>query len=73
MVAPIDGIVVVMGDVRMGAGTAQIFGGLVQGPKGEFLGNRGTLDVRYSSQGIGLANSVAGAYMAFNGWQELAR
>ena len=34
---------------------------------------RGTLDVRYSSEALSLANSLGGRYVSFNGWQELER
>jgi len=68
-----DGVIIVLGKVDNSAGTAQVYGSIVQGPNGGAITFKGTADVRYSSEAIDLANSASGAYVAFIGWQELAR
>ncbi len=68
-----DGVIVVMGDVECAAGTMQIYGGLLIGPDACNLKMAGTADIRYSTEGVDLANRAAGRYVEFNGWQELPR
>ncbi len=68
-----DGVVIVLGDIVNSAGTATIRGALLQGPSGSTFEIKGTLNVIYSSAAIALANKASGTYVAFNGWQEIAR
>ncbi len=67
-----DGVIVCTGTFECGTGTAQIYGGLVQGPESADLILRGTIDMRYSSAGVALASGLTGRYVAFNGWQEIS-
>ncbi|MHC4513738.1 MAG: bactofilin family protein [Planctomycetota bacterium] len=67
-----DGVIIVLGRIINGAGTAQIYGSVLQGPKGGKLEAKGTLDIHYSAEAVDLATKVSGLYVAFNGWQELA-
>jgi hypothetical protein len=68
-----DGVIIVLGEIDNSAGTAQIYGSILQGPAGGAITFKGTADVRYSSEAVALANSASGAYVSFIGWQELAR
>ncbi len=68
-----DGVVIVLGKVNNSAGTANIYGSILQGPKGGTLVLKGTADIVYSTEAIALADKAAGNYVAFNGWQEIAR
>ena len=68
-----DGVIIVLGKIVNSAGTAQVYGAMVQGPTAGVFENKGTLDVHYSAEAVGLANSVSGRYVSFIGWQELAR
>ena len=68
-----DGIVVVLGDIDNSSGTAEIYGGLVQGPAATQLKFTGTSDVYFSTQALDIANTLTSRYVAFNGWQELSR
>jgi hypothetical protein len=68
-----DGVVVVLGSLRAGAGTVDINGAMVLGPDAAELRATGTFRLHYCDDAIRLANRVAGRYVAFNGWQELAR
>ncbi|MHC4515567.1 MAG: hypothetical protein ACYTGW_16305 [Planctomycetota bacterium] len=68
-----DGVVIVLGQIVNSAGTAQVYGAILQGPSGGKFEIKGTMDVYYSEQAVALANSVSGRYVAFIGWQELAR
>ncbi|MHC5065118.1 MAG: hypothetical protein ACYTG5_14220 [Planctomycetota bacterium] len=68
-----DGIIIVLGKISNSAGTAFVNGAILQGPSGGLIETKGTFDLRYSSEAIALANSISGRYVAFNGWQELAR
>ncbi len=68
-----DGVIIVLGEIDNSAGTADVFGSVLQGPSGGRLQLRGTSEFHYSSQAINLANSLAGQSVAFNGWQELSR
>jgi len=68
-----DGVIVVLGEVSNSAGTAAVYGSILQGAAGGEIDTRGTFDLFYSSQAINLANSLSGRYVAFNGWQELSK
>ncbi len=68
-----DGVIIVLGNIENSAGTAQIYGGLIQGSSGSSFTLKGTADIRYSSEGLNLANVTSGTYVTFNGWQELGR
>jgi hypothetical protein len=68
-----DGLVIVLGNISNSSGSARIRGAMVQGPAATFVDLRGNFDLQYSSSAIDLANSNTGLYVAFNGWQELAR
>jgi hypothetical protein len=68
-----DGVIIVLGKIENSAGTAQVYGSILQGPAGGEITLKGTADLRYSSEAIALANSAAGGYVSFIGWQELAR
>jgi hypothetical protein len=68
-----DGVILVTGNIESTAGTARIYGAILQGPAGSFLQFKGTVEIHYSSEAIALANSASGQYVSFNGWQELAR
>ncbi len=68
-----DGIIVVLGDIDNSSGTAEIYGGLVQGPAATQLKFTGTSDVYFSTQALDIANTLTSRYVAFNGWQELSR
>lgn len=67
-----NGIVVCTGQLTAGAGTAQIYGAVIMGPSSPGARMVGTLDIRYSTEGINLAERVLGRYAAFNGWQEIS-
>lgn len=66
------GVIVCTGVVEAGTGTAQVYGGVLQGPTSTALNMTGTVDFRFSSAGTALAESVTGRYVAFNGWQEIS-
>ena len=68
-----DGVVIVLGDVRNSAGTAEVYGAILQGPGASIVQGKGNLMVRYCEEAIGLSNATSGDYVAFNGWQELAK
>ena len=68
-----DGVIIVLGKVDNSAGTARVYGSILQGPSGGNFEAKGTFDLRYSSEAITLANSVSGRYVALNGWQEISR
>jgi hypothetical protein len=68
-----DGIIVVLGNIDNSAGTAEIYGGLVQGPAATQLTFKGTSDVYFSDQALQIAYTVSSRYVAFNGWQEISR
>ncbi len=68
-----DGVVIVMGDVTSASGTADIYGALVQGPAGQNLTMKGNCAFHYSQAGVDLASNLTLRYVAFNGWQEIAR
>ena len=68
-----DGVIIVLGKILNSAGTASVYGSILQGPTGGTLEAKGTLDIHYSSEAISLANNVSGQYVAFNGWQELSQ
>ena len=66
------GVIVCTGTLECGAGTAKVYGGVVQGPASLQLNLTGTIDARYSEAGVGLASALTGRYVAFNGWQEIS-
>jgi len=66
-----DGIVLVAGNIEKAAGTADIYGSVVTGPATKQILATGTLNVRYSTEAIALANSASGRFVTYNGWQEL--
>ena len=68
-----DGVIIVLGPVSNSAGTTKIRGAIIQGGNGGGVQTKGTFDLDYSSEAIALANSIAGRYVSFNGWQELSR
>jgi hypothetical protein len=68
-----DGVIIVLGQVYNSAGSAAVYGSLVQGPAGGSIVTKGTFDLYYSTEAIAVANSVSGRYVSFNGWQELSR
>jgi len=68
-----DGVIIVLGKIVNSAGTAEIYGAMLQGPTAGLLETKGTMDVHYSAEAVALANSVSGRYVSFIGWQELAR
>ena len=68
-----DGVIIVLGKFENSAGTARVNGAIVMGPSSVLVQGKGTLDVQYSSDAINLANSMSGAYVSFNGWQEISR
>jgi len=67
-----DGVIVVLGNIINSSGTAQIYGGIIQGDSGGLIDFNGTVDVYYSDTAIAVANSTSGKYVAFNGWQNLS-
>jgi len=68
------GVIIVLGNLLNSAGTAEIYGSIIQGPSGGMVQGKGTLKVQYSADAVDLANnSGATRYVAFNGWQELSR
>jgi hypothetical protein len=68
-----DGVIIVLGNILQSAGTATIYGAIVQGPAGGGIDLRGTFSLYFSEQAIALANSIGGRYVSFNGWQEIVR
>jgi hypothetical protein len=66
------GLIVVLGKLDCGSGTAQLYGGVILGPSSNEIDLRGTIDVRYSAPAIALAQNLTGRYVAFNGWQEIS-
>lgn len=68
-----DGVILVTGSFDVGAGNSAIYGGLVLGPSSPSLELAGTADLRFSAEALALAKRVSTRYVAFNGWQELAR
>ena len=68
-----DGVIIVLGDINNSAGTAQVYGGIIQGPAGSQVTFKGTSDVYFSAEAIQIANTLTSRYVAFNGWQELSR
>ena len=67
------GVIIVLGDIRNSAGTANVYGAILMGPGGSEVETKGSFEVRYSSEAIALANSMSGQTRSFNGWQELSR
>jgi len=67
-----DGVIIVLGEITNSAGTATVYGSILQGPKGGKLTLKGTADIQYSAQAIQIANGASGTYVSFNGWQELS-
>lgn len=68
-----DGLIVVLGDIDNSAGTAKIYGGIIQGPAGSKLTLRGTSNAYFSEEALKIASKLTTKYVAFNGWQELSR
>jgi hypothetical protein len=68
-----DGVIIVLGKITNSAGTAKVYGSILQGPKGTSVMLKGTADIQYSEEAIAIANSASGTYVAFNGWQEIGR
>lgn len=68
-----DGVIVVMGNIINSSGSANIRGALLQGPGGGRVDLQGNFKLQFSTVAIDLANSRTGIYVAFNGWQELAK
>lgn len=66
------GVIIVTGSVDAAVGTIKIYGGLMMGPSSPELKVTGTADIYYSSTGVAMAGSLAGRYVAFNGWQEIS-
>lgn len=66
------GVVVVLGRLDAGAGTANIRGGVILGPNCSLLDIRGTCDLEFSAAAVALATNLTGRYVAFNGWQEIS-
>lgn len=68
-----DGIIIVLGAFENSAGTADVYGSILQGPSGGIVDARGTLEIHYSSEAISIATAGSGSYTSFNGWQELSK
>ena len=66
-----DGVIIVLGKIIHGAGSAKVLGSVLLGPDASEVQAEGNLEIHYSSQGIHLANLVSGTYIAFDGWREL--
>ncbi len=68
-----DGIIYVKGDCEL-HGTTNIYGGVIVSATSPHFYLEGTTHVIYSTQAIGGATAVLpGKFLAFNGWQEIAR
>jgi Tfp pilus assembly protein PilX len=68
-----DGIIICLGEIDNAAGTADVFGGVITASSSPSIKLRGTSQMRFSKEAVDLAKSLAGQYVAFNGWQELKR
>lgn len=68
-----DGLIVVMGNLINSSGSARIRGAILQGPSATLVDLRGNFDLQFSSAALDFASATTGLYVAFNGWQELAR
>ena len=69
-----DGVIVVLGSLISSAGTADIYGAVIQGPGSPKLRLEGNVNIQYSREAIKIAADTLGtSYVAFNGWQELSR
>ncbi|MEZ5963544.1 MAG: hypothetical protein R3F56_06830 [Planctomycetota bacterium] len=68
-----DGLIIVLGNISNGSGSALIRGAMLQGPSAATVDLRGNFDLQFSSTALDFASATTGLYVAFNGWQELRR